>query len=329
MSNPVTTGEDRGTARAPALRRHASSASAGSRPPPRAPLDGGTLGGGGSAGARGESRAVDLDSIRGVLDEVLALVRDRRGVDFRGYRRSTIERRLLNRILSARAASAGAYLCRLRDDDGETDRLIACLTVKVSRFFRNAAVFDALWALLRTDLRARFAGQPLRLWSAGCGHGEEAFTLAMLLGDAPGEVWGTDIDTSALATAADARYGDEALRELPAALATQCLAPAGRGAVTVRDHLRRRVRFVRHDLAAATAPPDGAPFHLVCCRNVVIYFQPALQRRALRLIAQSVVPGGVLCLGEAEWEGGLAGMLEPIDRRRKLYRRAGAEPAPR
>ena len=106
-------------------------------------------------------------------------------------------------------------------------------------------------------------------------------------------------------------------------------ATMGPGAVTVREHLRRRVRFGRHDLDAAAGPPDGAPFHLVCCRNVVIYFQPALQRRALRLLAESLLPGGVLCLGEAEWEGELAGMLEPVDRRRKLYRRAATKPAPR
>ena len=112
-------------------------------------------------------------------------------------------------------------------------------------------------------------------------------------------------------------------------LGTEFLMPAGPGAVTVREHLRRRVRFGRHDLDAAAGPPDGAPFHLVCCRNVVIYFQPALQRRALRLLAESLLPGGVLCLGEAEWEGELAGMLEPVDRRRKLYRRAATKPAPR
>lgn len=329
MSNAVTIGEDRATARTPAA-RHGPPASASTTPAARTPLDGGPPDGGAFSGAPGRTDGIDLDAIRGgVLDDVLAVVRDRRGVDFRRYRRSTIERRLLNRILSARAPSATAYLDSLRDSDGEVDRLIGCLTVKVSRFYRNAPVFDALSALLRTDLRARFAGQPLRLWSAGCGYGEEAYTLAMLLGDTPGEVWATDIDASALATAGDGRYPEAALRELPAALGKEFLMPAGPGAVTVRDHLRPRVRFVRHDLDAAAAPPDGAPFHLVCCRNVVIYFQPALQRRALRLLAESLLPGGVLCLGEAEWEGDLVGMLEPVDRRRKLYRRAATEPAPR
>jgi len=264
-----------------------------------------------------------------VLDEALAIVRDRRGVDFRGYRRATIERRLLNRILSSRAPSATAYLDELRARDAETDRLIATLTVKVSRFFRNAPVFEALRDLVQTDLRERFAGQPLRVWSAGCGNGEEAYTLAMLLGTTPGEVWGTDIDASALAEASAGCYPGEAVRELPVTLADDFLERTGPGTVTVRDHLRRRVRFLRHDLAGAATPPEGGVFHLVCCRNVVIYFDPVIQRRIMQLVVGSLAPGGVLCLGEAEWEGELAWALEPLDRRRKLYRRRSPETTPR
>lgn len=264
-----------------------------------------------------------------VLDEALAIVRDRRGVDFRGYRRATLERRLLNRIVSSRAPSAAAYLAGLHASDSEPDRLIATLTVKVSRFFRNAPVFEALRDLLEADRRERFAGQALRVWSAGCGNGEEAYTLAMLLGAAPGEVWATDVDTSALAEAAAGCYPEDALQELPDALAAEFLERTAAGAVRVRDPLRRRVRFLRHDLAAAATPPAGEVFHLVCCRNVVIYFEPALQRRAMRLLVDSLAPGGVLCLGEAEWEGDLAWALEPIDRRRKLYRRRPAPAPPR
>lgn len=277
-----------------------------------------------------ETSALQPGALRGgMLDEALDIVRNRRGVDFRGYRRATIERRLLNRILSSRAPSPAAYLAGLRASDGETDRLIATLTVKVSRFFRNAPVFEALRDLVQNDLRERFAGQALRVWSAGCGNGEEAYTLAMVLGATPGEVWGTDIDGSALAGAAAGCYPEEALRELPPALADEFLERTEPGTVTVRDHLRRRVRFLRHDLAGAATPPPGPGFHVVCCRNVVIYFDLAVQRRAMQLVVDSLAPGGVLCLGEAEWEGDLAWALEPIDRRRKLYRRRGPEARPR
>lgn len=323
MGIPFSTSDLRGSRLGPAGRHD---------PPPRirpstrsAPL------GAVSAVAPGSvASAIPLEALRGgLLDEALAIVRDRRGVDFGGYRRATIERRLLNRILCARVPSAAAYLARLRASDGETDRLIATLTVKVSRFFRNAPVFEALRDLVRTDLRERFGGPGLRVWSAGCGNGEEAYTLAMVLGDTPGEVWGTDVDASALAEASAGRYPEEALRELPAALGEAGLERAGPATVRVRDHVRRRVRFMRHDLAGADAPPEGARFHLVCCRNVVIYFEPAVQRRAMQLVVDGLAPGGVLCLGEAEWEGDLAWALEPIDRRRKLYRRRGPEAARR
>lgn len=305
--------------------------------PPRAPGSRSARRGGPAHPAQGArdatasgTSAIQLGALRGgVLDEALAVVLERRGVDFRGYRRPTIERRLLNRILSSRAPSATAYLAGLRADDRETDRLIATLTVKVSRFFRNAPVFEALGDLVQGDLRRRFGGEPLRVWSAGCGCGEEAYSLAMVLGDAPGDVCGTDVDTAALAEAAAGRYPGSALRELPAALADAFLERTGPETVTVRTQLRQRVRFLRHDLAAAVGPPGGAVFHLVCCRNVVIYFDPELQRRAMQLLVDSLAPGGVLCLGEAEWEGELAWALEPIDRRRKLYRRRALEATPR
>jgi chemotaxis methyl-accepting protein methylase len=264
-----------------------------------------------------------------VLDEVLAIVRSRRGIDFRGYRRDTIERRLLNRMVAARAASPAEYLHGLRASDGETDRLIATLTVKVSRFFRNAAVFDTLRDVVLPDLRARFPHEALRLWSAGCGEGEEAYSLAMLLADTPGDVLGTDIDGSALAAAAAGRYPERTLQELPPVLAAQCTEPAGSGTVAVRDPVRRRVHFAFHDLVAAEEPPGGRPFHLVCCRNVIIYFDPASQHRAMHRLVDGLRPGGVLCLGEAEWEGDFAGVLEPLDRHRKLYRRRAADRSPR
>jgi chemotaxis protein methyltransferase CheR len=215
------------------------------------------------------------------------------------------------------------YLSLLRESELETERLIAGLTIKVSRFYRNAAVFDFLAAEIVPALRRRFH-QPLRVWSAGCARGEEAYTLAMLLSDDDAQVRATDLDEAALVAGRSGRYEPAALAEAPEAFAAALLQGGGQS-VEVPELLRRRVEFIRHDLGAADQPPDGAPFHLICCRNVLIYFSRPLQQRVMRLLVRSLAPGGVLCLGEAEWPVDESESFEAIDKRRKLFRRLEAQ----
>lgn len=255
------------------------------------------------------------------LKEALAILRERRGVDFAGYRKGTIERRLADRMVVARTPGPAAYLDLLRGSESEIDRLASSFTIKVSRFYRNAFAFDFLRGSAIPGLRERFPGEPLRAWSAGCAGGEEAYTLAMLLSDGDADVCGTDLDDPALAAARDGRYAAGAFTEAPEPLVREFVEPTGEpGILAVADVLRRRVRFLRHDLGGRIAPA-GAPFHLVCCRNVLIYFGRPLQRRALRLLVESLVPGGVLCLGEAEWPTDEMTSLLVLDRKSKVFRR--------
>ena len=156
------------------------------------------------------------------LAAILREVRARTGTDFAGYRASTVRRRVMNRVISAGAATLEGYLSRLRADPAEAGELLQRLTIKVSRFYRNPALVPPVVAAL-ADRAACVRGRPLRAWSAGCGHGEEAYTLAILLAElrepAPDVVVvGTDLDPAALRAAAAARYAPEALVDLPAPL---------------------------------------------------------------------------------------------------------------
>lgn len=257
---------------------------------------------------------------RRALPDVLAILRARRGVDFTGYRCEPLERRLVSRMRSAHADSAESYLALLESAEGEIDRLAASLTLKVSAFYRNPLVFDHIATVVVPSLHHAFPGQPLRVWSAGCGQGEEAWTLAMLFDGDRDSVMATDIDPAALAHAVHATYGLEALSETPARLRVGVTPlPDGRR-FTVAEALRRRVEFLRHDLATAEAAPQNGRYHFISCRNVLIYFTRPLQERVMRLLVGSLVSGGWLCLGEAEWPLSLEG-LKVVDRRRKLFRR--------
>lgn len=259
------------------------------------------------------------------LDAVLAVVRERDGLDLGGYRRSTLARRVRNRMISAGVRGTAEYLDRLRSDPGETSRLLDRLMIKVSRFFRNVDAVAAVAEALADEL-AR-APRPVAVWSAGCGRGEEPYTLAMVLAElgqrGAGAVLATDLDTAALDAGRRARYAPQALRDVPPALRERWLAPVAGGAVEVGPELRRLVSFERHDLSRGEAPRRGG-FDLVSCRNTLIYFDAPLQQRALRVLCDAVAPGGLLWLGESEWpRDEVAARLAPVDRSARLFRLRG------
>ena len=264
------------------------------------------------------------------LARTLDIVRERTGLDFSRYRASTMLRRVRNRMIAAGAQTLPEYHEQLQADPGEAGALLERLTIKVSRFYRDAATFRALGGALERWTRTR----PPRLWSAGCGQGEEPYSLAILaeasgLGEA--RVLATDIDPSALAFAREARYPEAAVQEVPAPLLARAFdeeaSPRGRR-LRVKPELRARVDFHIHDLLCGDEPPRERGFDLVCCRNVLIYLQRDFQERVQWLLARSLAPGGLLCLGEAEWLlPPVAARFEVIDRKARLfrYRAEGAE----
>jgi two-component system CheB/CheR fusion protein len=259
---------------------------------------------------------------------ILALVRQRTGLDLCPYRPATILRRIRNRMISVGTATLAEYLDVLQANAGETAPLVDRLTIKVSRFYRNRDTFDTLRSDVLPSVAVMRAGAPLRIWSAGCGFGEEAYTLAMLLAEGgwPGAVDATDIDATALARASEAVYSAPALEELPRDLADRYLVPVASApppAWRVADEIRARVRFSRHDLVAGGQPAHAGAYELVSCRNVLIYLQRAAQDQALGVLRRALVPGGVLCLGEAEWPSPAAAEgLAVVSRRARIFRAA-------
>jgi chemotaxis methyl-accepting protein methylase len=248
-------------------------------------------------------------------------------VDFLGYREPTLERRILSRMTTLGIARGEDYLRRLGESDAEAQALLERITIKVSRFYRHRPTFDLLRAAVMPRLAA--LGRPARAWSAGCGRGEEAYTLAMLLDEAgvEGAVEATDIDPLALEWARAGVYAEEAAADLPAELRERHLeAVPGRRAPQwrVRDALRQRVRFSQSDLVQAGAVPAGAPFDLVCCRNVLIYWSPQAQQQMLANVLAALEPGGFVCLGESEWPLPPVGArLEPVAPNCKVFQAAG------
>jgi len=189
----------------------------------------------------------------------------------------------------------------LRNPDAtRLERLIDEVSVKETFFLRHPEeLAEADWPTHAR--RAAAAGRPVRVWSAGCSTGEEAYTLALLAAEALGspaplDVLGSDLSPSALATAERGRYGARSMRLLNPARRERWFT-SGRE-WSVGGELRALVRFIRHNLVADPFPPLGEPpFDVVVCRNVLIYFDADTVARVIASLSQSLVPGGQLLLG--------------------------------
>jgi chemotaxis protein methyltransferase CheR len=257
----------------------------------------------------------------------------RMGLDWPGFRkvRRQVCKRLARRIAELGLADVHAYRSLLESNADEWKALAPLCTVTISRFYRDREVFDALGsAVLPSLARAALARGAARIecWSAGCGSGEEAYTLALqwrlqLVPAFPGlslHVLGTDLDAHLLERARAACYPEGSLRELPRDWRARGFNQRAR-AWCVVDTCRAGVDFERQDLLVAS--PD-VRFDLILCRNLAFtYFGPEAARRALERIEERLRPGGALVIGVHERLPSPAPAFEPWPAARATYRRAG------
>ncbi len=210
----------------------------------------------------------------------------------------------------------------------EYDRLRDALTINVTRFFRNPETWERVRHELGPPLWPR--GGPFRCWSAGCASGEEAYTLAMLAaeiatgrGDAGTlarvQIDATDIDRQCLDRARAASYPRAALAEAAPSVINRFFEPNGIE-LRVSEPIRRMVRVSHLDLTHERTPVQE--YHLIACRNVVIYFDRPMQERLFARFAEQLVPGGLLVLGKVESLFGPAReRFAVVDARERIFRR--------
>jgi len=258
---------------------------------------------------------------------LLAKITDERAFGCAHYKDTCLRRRISSR-LRARGLDTYAAYARLLDADArEYDTLINALTINVTRLFRDWPTYAAVARHVVPALWAR-QSFPIRVWSAGCASGDEAYSLAILfhrhatrlgqVGRASRvQVLGTDIDRESLTEAVRGAYREPAFADTPLALRS---AYFSRGApFAVEPAIRAMARFRRHDLL--TEPlPDGQ--HLICCRNVIIYFARAAQADLFPRLHAAIAPGGYLVLGKVETLlGSVRSLFAPVDARARVFRR--------
>ena len=265
------------------------------------------------------------------LREVLLLVSAQTNIDFRNYKVSTILRRISRRMAVAHVASLRDYSDYMRAHPEEITELVKAFLIKVTGFFRDPEGFDFLKQAVLPELieRARDNGRILRVWSAGCATGEEAYSMALLIADALGpslpewsiKIFATDLAADAIAFARRGLYPETVLSDLPSDYRERYFERLDHG-YRVSKMLRETVIFGQQDISR------GVPFpriDLVVCRNLLIYLTPELQETVLDLFAYSLHQShGYLFLGKAETARPTKAMFELVNKKWKIYRCVGA-----
>ena len=238
------------------------------------------------------------------------------GVADGGAKRAFLATRLAAELRTRGEAALIALLERAERGDSSADMSLRnMLTVNYSCFWRE----PEHWPILAEHLRLRFeARAPVRMWSAACARGEEAWTMALVAAEvatelaqlAPGwTILGSDIDTVSLDAARAGRYANEDLGSLPDRLREQLIL-AGRPNAPRREvpaALRQHVEYKYLDLARADwQPPQEAPFDAIFLSNVLIYFERATQERILKNVAGCLRPDGIVFTSRVEGNLGLA-----------------------
>ena len=270
----------------------------------------------------------DNDSLvsKDQLKEIVALLDDQGSIDFSEYKTNTLRRRIQHRCALNHDSSVTTYIERLKDSEEERSLLRQSLLIGTTRFFRDSTPWPYLKEKVLPELIARLEpGDHLRLWVSACSTGEEAYTMAMIVDEAiraseqeiRAKIFATDIDTQALAFAGKGLYSANIANQISAERLDRYFIDND-GQYQVKRFLREMLIVAPHDL---TKNAGFSQMHLVSCRNVLIYMQPHLQQRVLRLLHFTLAKQGVLFLGSSETLGEYAEDFEVIQAEDKIYRK--------
>ncbi len=275
-----------------------------------------------------DSPVGDEDALRAIFTHL----RVRTGHDFSSYKPATIMRRLDRRMGVHEIRTLGGYADYLRSNPDEPQALLKDLLISVTNFFRDRTAFDALERLVPAIVAGKGPDDEIRVWIAACATGEEAYSIAMILAehtwDAPGaprvQIFATDIDAEAIATARDGIYTvNDAADVSPERLARFFVETPG--GYQVRKELRAQVLFAHHNLIK---DPPFSHLALISCRNLLIYLNRTVQRRVMEILHFALEPGGLLFLGSSESMDGSGDLFVTLDKDARLFESRGMASRP-
>lgn len=257
--------------------------------------------------------------------KILLLLRSHSGVDFSLYRPSTIERRVARRMVLAKQRTTESYARLLRGNAKELDALYADSLIGVTSFFRNPEAFEALGRTVFPSLLHQRSDEPVRAWVLGCSTGQEAYSIAMMFVEATErahstrrlQVFATDAHEATLAKARHGLYAKSLVEGVSPGRLRRFFVEE-EGGYRISKALREMVVFARQDLIS---DPPFSRLDLVSCRNVLIYLDSKVQKKALSTFHYALKPGGFLFLGGSESVGAFTDLFEPVEKSHRIYAR--------
>jgi two-component system, chemotaxis family, CheB/CheR fusion protein len=268
-----------------------------------------------------------LSQIEHELDSLLEHLERNRAFNFGGYKRSTLARRIEKRVRASGANGFAEYRRFLDAHPEEYDALCNTILINVTSFFRDDGAWTHLASVVLPDLIARKdSNEVVRVWSAGCASGEEPFTLAMVFAELMGidgfksrvKIHATDVDADALAKAHRASYGEREVAHVPLPLLKKYF-ERDAGSWVFREDLRRLIDIGHSDIFN---DPPIANVDVLACRNTLMYMTAETQETILGRFHSALNEAGILLLGRAESPMQRARAFEPVDLRRRIFRKA-------
>jgi len=245
---------------------------------------------------------------------IITYLRDAKGCDFSGCSPAMLERRISRRFVATETADRSSYLAFLQSNPDELENLLNVLTINVSSFFRDPITYEYLHKMLLPEIIAKKTGggaAELRIWSAACSKGEEAYSVAILLSELHQKeafsispvIVATDINGRILARARSGLYAPESIKNVKHGLVQKYFEQQG-GQFALKDEIKSAVIFQEYDLLDknSPAPPESGDsgFDLILCCNVLIYYSAPYQELIFHKLYNALDHQGYLLLGDTE-----------------------------
>ena len=222
------------------------------------------------------------------------------GIDLNAYKENQMKRRIEAFVTKQGSGQYTDFLMALRKDTELYDKFMTHLTINVSEFYRN----PNQWKTLETEVfpyLTKMFGKKLKIWSAACSTGDEPYSLAMVLSDfvplSQIEIIATDLDKEVLEKAKKGYYQEKSIKDLPERYKERFIENDGSGIVKVSREIQKCVTFREHNLLKDTYESG---FHLIVCRNVLIYFTEEAKNEIFQKFANALHSDGILFVGSTE-----------------------------
>ena len=281
--------------------------------------------GGDEGEGEGAGPSAGTGNVERTLREIMMILRNRTGHDFRHYKRATVLRRIERRLQVNGFSELQQYRDYLQTHAEETAALLQDMLISVTNFYRDKEAYEVLRDhVMPAIFENRRQEEPVRVWVVGCATGEEAYTVAMLLQEAssaardqiPFQVFATDISERAIATAREGLYPASIAADVDPNHLRQFFTRDG-DRFRVKKALRERVLFALHNVLS---DPPFSRLDLVCCRNLLIYLDCEAQIDTLRTFHFALRPNAHLFLGSSETADSAGGLFSVADKKARVYR---------